>query len=95
MQNALEAGNAKTALAKQSSRGYSERQVQELESMQLAQQANALAEMEQSYNSAQQQLLSELDVMRQRQAAANERAVRAEYLVSGIFSFPLPCSTEA
>lgn len=87
MQNAIEAGNAKAALAKQATGGYSERQVQELETMQLAQQANALAEMEQSYNASQRQLLAELDAMRQRQAAANERAKRADYMVRCVKSF--------
>lgn len=85
VQNAVEAGNAKAALAKQSSvGGLSQRQVEELESVQLVAQANALAEMEQSHNASQRQLLQEMDMMRQQKAAAEERAIRADYLVSNM-----------
>ena len=80
----MEAGNAKAALARQSSTGggLSQRQVEEMESMQLVAQANALAEMEQSHNASQKQLLVEMDMMRQQKAAAEERCIRADYLVS-------------
>lgn len=82
VQNAVEAGNAKAAMAKQSAvGGLSQQQVQELESVQLAAQANALAEMEQSHNASQRQLLAEMDMMRQQKAAAEERAIRADYYV--------------
>ena len=82
MQNAVEAGNAKAAMAKQSTGGLSQRQVQELESVQLAAQANALAEMEQAHNASQRQLLAELDYLRQQKAAAEERSIRADHMVS-------------
>ena len=86
MQNAIEAGNAKAAMAKQSTGGLSQRQVQELESVQLAAQANALAEMEQAHNAAQRQLLAELDYLRQQKAAAEERSIRADHIVCLLFS---------
>lgn len=85
VQNAIEAGNAKAAMAKQSTGGLTQRQVQELESVQLAAQANALAEMEQAHNASQRQLLAELDYLRQQKAAAEERSIRADHIVSSHF----------
>ena len=68
-------------MAKQAVGGLSQRQVEELESVQLAVQANALAEMEHSHNASQRQLLAEMDAIRQHKAAAEERAIRADHLV--------------
>ena len=82
VQNAIEAGNAKAAMAKQATGGLTQRQVRELESVQLAAQANALAEMEHSHNASQRQLLSEMDYLRQQKAAAEERSIRADHIVS-------------
>lgn len=87
MENAVEAGNAKAAMAKQAVGGLSERQVQELESVQLMAQANALAEMEASHNASLRKLLAELDAVRQQKAAAEEHAIRANHLVSYFFLF--------
>lgn len=70
MQNAVEAGDAKAALAKRNSDGISPRQIKELEAVQTA---------------AQAALLAELAALRQQKAAAEEESRRSDYLV-GLFA---------
>ena len=66
VQNAVEAGDAKAALAKRNSGVMSPRQLAEVEAAQAA---------------AQAALLAELALMRQQKASAEEQARRADHLV--------------